>query len=286
MMITTSARDAADVEGEYTVIRDWDTETTTLIANTRETADGEPNPLANEHARKAIAHGTDPEVIAGLVGDDLEIPTSPFSDDTPWADPKMGESYGGFDQAEARAEVEAYKQDTGEPTLTVKVIGSSDTGTVAILQALEQQWAEVGIETEIEALEHSAYSLQGVQGKFQLIFGPILSAPDPDQNYHFWSSSTVAADGAIGINFSAFATDSSQAALERGRESEDFEERKAAYAELIAEQNAAAVNIWLYFTPYSLVASDRVHGLQQAAEIPFGNFQPKTWWGSVWVSAE
>lgn len=94
----------------------------------------------------------------------------------------------------------------------------------------------------------------------------------------------MAEDGAIGINFSAFATDSTQEALERGRASKDFETRKAAYADLIAEQNESAVNIWLYFTPYSLVASDRVHGLQQAGEIPFGNFQPKTWWGSVWVT--
>ncbi len=96
----------------------------------------------------------------------------------------------------------------------------------------------------------------------------------------------MAEDGAIGINFSAFATDETQAALDRGRETKDTNERREAYAELNKAQNAAAVNIWLYFTPYSLVASDRVHGLQTASELPFGNFQPKTWWGEVWVTQD
>jgi peptide/nickel transport system substrate-binding protein len=283
MMLTTSATDAADAGEGYQVIKDWDTETTLLVVNTRETAGGEPNPLANEHARKAVAHATDPEVIASLVGDDLEVPTSPFSADNPWSDPSVGDSYPSFDVAKAKEEVEAYKQDTGEATLTVKLLGSSDTGTVAQLQALAAQWSEAGIETDIEAIEYSTMSIRGVQGNFQLIFGPIYSAPDPDQNYHFLSETTVAEDGAIGINFAGYATEATQDALDRGRESENVDERKKAYNDLFRELNDSAVNIWLYFTPYSIVAEDRVHGLQLASELPFGNFQPKTWWGQVWV---
>jgi peptide/nickel transport system substrate-binding protein len=222
MMLTTSARDAADLEakGETQVIKDWDTEATLLVVNTRETADGQPNPLSNEHARKAIAYATDPTVIAGLVGEGLEIATSPFAADNPWSDPAMAEAYPSYDVEKAKEEVQAYKDETGESTLRVKVLGPTETNTIAQLQALDQQWAEAGIETQIDTMEHSAYSLQGVQGKFQLIFGPIFSAPDPDQNYHFWSETTVKEDGAIGINFAAYATDSSQAALEKGRRTE------------------------------------------------------------------
>jgi ABC-type transport system substrate-binding protein len=133
-------------------------------------------------------------------------------------------------------------------------------------------------------MEHNAYAMQGVQGNFQLIFGPIYAAPDPDQNFHFWSKTTAADDGAIGINFSAYATDTSEEALVRGRATEDVGGRKDAYADFITELNEHAVNIWMYFTPYSLVTNERVHGLAQAKELPFGNFQPKTWWGSVWVT--
>jgi peptide/nickel transport system substrate-binding protein len=283
MMLTTSAADATDVGDDYQVIKDWDTETTLLVVNTRETAGGAPNPLANVHARRAIAHATDPEVVASLVGDDLEIPSSPFSAESAWNDPAIAEAYPAYDVAKAKEEVELYKKDTGEAALDVVLLGSSDTGTVAQLQALQAQWTEAGIESDIEAIEYSAMAIRGVQGNFQLIFGPIYSAPDPDQNYHFLSKSTVAEDGAIGINFSAFATEATQDALDRGRESDNVDERKKAYTDLFTEINEAAANIWLYFTPYSIVASQRVHGLQMAGELPFGNFQPKTWWGQVWV---
>ena len=47
--------------------------------------------------------------------------------------------------------------------------------------------------------------------------------------------------------------------------------------------NEEAVNIWLYWTPYSLVADARVHGLADASKIEFGNFQPKTWLGELWI---
>ena len=283
MMLSASADDAADLDGEYTVIRDWDTETTLLLANTRPTAGGAPNPLSNEHARKAVAHATDPKAVAQLVGQDIEIPFSPFSAENPWGDPSVSDSYPAYDLEKAKEEVAKYKEETGEPTLSVTLLGPSDTGTVAQMQTVQQQWSEAGIDSKIDAMDYNAFSLRGVQGNFQLIYGPIFSAPDPDQNYHFWSETTVAEDGAIGINFSAFANDETQAALTTGRESQDFDERKQAYADLIREQNKAAINIWLYFTPYSLVASDRVHGLQMADELPFGNFQPKTWWGQVWV---
>ena len=79
----------------------------------------------------------------------------------------------------------------------------------------------------------------------------------------------MAEDGEIGINFSAYATDDdpgrARCGAARARTSRSA---RAAYTDLITEQNEHAVNIWLYFTPYSLVASDRVHGLQQAEEHP------------------
>ena len=44
------------------------------------------------------------------------------------------------------------------------------------------------------------------------------------------------------------------------------------------------MNIWTISTPYSLIAASRVHGLDGARTVPFGNFQPKTWVADLWVS--
>jgi hypothetical protein len=43
------------------------------------------------------------------------------------------------------------------------------------------------------------------------------------------------------------------------------------------------VNIWTFSTPYSIIAAPAVKGLKVASEVPFGNFQPKTWLGGLWL---
>ena len=56
-------------------------------------------------------------------------------------------------------------------------------------------------------------------------------------------------DGELSINLSGYATDETQAALDRGRGSDVFDERRTAYTDFINELNTSAVNIWLYITP-------------------------------------
>jgi peptide/nickel transport system substrate-binding protein len=284
MMMTVSASDAASLEGDYNVIRDWDSETLLLLVNTRPTADGQPNPMANIHARRAIAHATDAQAIADLIGDGVEVPVSPFSESSPWGDPSVGEGYPSFDVAKAEDEVGQYKADTGEDELRVSLIGPTDQATLSVFQTLQQQWAEAGIVTDIETFDPAALQMRPIGGKFQLSYGPIYSSPEPDQNYTFWSAATAKPDGEFSLNFTGFTTDESEALLQEARTTTDKEARRAAYTKFVRLLNEEAVNIWLYFTPYSIVASDRVHGLQGASEQPFANFWPKTWWGEVWVT--
>ena len=59
--------------------------------------------------------------------------------------------------------------------------------------------------------------------------------------------------------------------------------RKPAYDDLVKQMNAGFTNIWLYRTPYSFIAQPAVKGLNPAREISFGNYQPKTWLGGLWL---
>ena len=169
MMLTMSARDANDLDGTYEVVRDWDTVTTLLALNTRETAGKRPNPLHNIHARKALSYATDPQAIAAFAGEGLVVPTSPFADGTPWGDPVAAQSYASFDRERAKAELDAYKRETGADHLEVDLLGPAGTDTQTILQAVSQQWSEVGIVTTIEALDFGPYSLRGVTGDFNAV---------------------------------------------------------------------------------------------------------------------
>ena len=143
-----------------------------------------------------------------------------------------------------------------------------------------------GIDTTIATAEGQALITDVVFGKFQLAIFLIYSSPDPDQNWYFWSSSTVAPSGSVSINFSHYKSPTIDADLATGRKNADFTTRKTAYDSLIKEINEKALNIWLTATPYSLVAAKQVHGLRAASQVPFGNFQPKTWLADLWVSQE
>ncbi len=151
-------------------------------------------------------------------------------------------------------------------------------------QLLQAQWKEAGITTIIAASEGQALITDVVFGKFQLAIFLIYSSPDPDQNWYFWSSSTVAPLGSVSINFSHYKSAAIDADLATGRKNADFATRKTAYDDLIKQLNENALNIWLTATPYSLVAAKHVHGLRPASQVPFGNFQPKTWLADLWVS--
>ena len=287
MIFTASGTEAEGIEGDedFTVVKDWDTEPTMLIANTINALGGAPNPMANVHARTAIAMATDAETVAALVGDGIAVPASPFAEGNPWHDAASEEAYPGFDPEGVAAEIDAHERDTGEDGLSVTVVGTTENTSRTVLQALEEQWESAGIDAEIEIVESTAWVSRGISSNFELLLGPIYNSPDPDQNHLFWSASTVRPDGEVSINFSGFTNDVTEAALADGRATDDVDARRAAYNELVTQINESAVNIWLYWTPYSLIASSRVHGLDGAEELPFGNFQPKPWWGQVWISS-
>ena len=68
-----------------------------------------------------------------------------------------------------------------------------------------------------------------------------------------------------------------------GRTSEDFATSKAANDKVIQETNDQVLNVWLFDTPYAIVANKKVRGLNDFRIHPFGNYLAKPWWGDVWV---
>jgi peptide/nickel transport system substrate-binding protein len=286
MMITVNALDAADLEAEgYQVIRDWDTQAEMVVLNTGETAGGQPNALHNVHARRALAHATDQEAVAAAAGEGIGTPTSPFAPDGPWGQPEEQNGYPEFNLDKAREEVEAYKEETGEESLTFRLASTPDTEALAMAQLIQSQWKEAGIEARIETVEAAAYTGKVVSGELQAAILAIYNAPDPDQDHYFWSAKTIGGDGGININLQQYSTPEMEENLATGRASDDPKVRKQAYDDLVRQLNDGAVNIWLYWTPYTLVADQRVHGLEQAAELPLANFQFKPWFGDLWVSS-
>jgi peptide/nickel transport system substrate-binding protein len=282
MMITTSAVDANNLASDFTVIKDWSTEPDMIMTNTIPTIDGTPNPLANEHARKALVYATDRKAVAASMGDGVLSPTSPFAPDNPWGRPEDQNGYPDYDLEKAKQEVAAYEQETGATSLSFSLAGVADVDTSKVLQLVQSQWKEAGIDASIESVESTAYIGKVIKGDYNAAMFQLYSSPDPDQNHYFWAADTIKGYGGVNINMTQYTTDQMQADLATGRTSGYPDVRKKAYDDLVTQLNASSTNIWLYWTPFSIIADKSVHGLQTASDTPFGNFQPKTWFAELW----
>jgi ABC-type transport system substrate-binding protein len=288
MEYTTNADDANKLASTYTVIKDWDTESAFVMPNTAPQVNGQANPLSNVHARMALAYATDRDTIAKQIGDGVKVPTSPWSPTNPWGMPEGQNGYVNFDLNKAKSEVTAYEQATGASSLSFTLSGLPSIDDQKVLQQLQAQWKLAGINVKIETLEQTAYITKIATGGYQAAFFRNYGYPDPDQDYYFWSSTTAKGVGNISINFTQYTTAQLDQDLTTGRGSGFANVRKPAYDNLVKQLNAAATNIWLYSTPYSFIAQNKIHGFDAydgPEHIAFGNYLPKTWWSEIWLQS-
>jgi peptide/nickel transport system substrate-binding protein len=285
MILTTNAEQANDLASSQTVVKDWTTEAGTILANTSPVVDGKPNPLGNLHARKALAYATDRQAVADLLGEGVDTPTGPWAPSNPWGMPDDKNGYVDFDLEQAKAEVEAYKKDTGAASLTFTLLGTPGVDEIKVYQLLQSQWAEAGINMNIETLEQTAYITKVVVSDFEAAFSRNYGFADPDTDYAFWSETTANGAGNLSINFTQYTTPEMEQDLTTGRQSGFVDIRRQAYNDLVPRLNAGFANIWLYRTPYSFIADPAVQGLDQAQAVGFAGYQPKTWLADLWRSA-
>lgn len=278
LLLTTRAADVARLKSQFTTVTNYDGEQTLVMMSVTSP------PFDNVHARRAVAYATNRDEIVNLVssGEPIVSDTWPFSESSKWGTLANGDnSYPAYDPAKAQEEIEAYKADTGASSLSFRFSGLANTDDTAIMQALVQQWAQVGIDAQIDTVEQTVYIGRLVAGDFEAGYFRNYAYPDPDSLYSFWSEET--AGGPISINFTQFYSDDTERNLQIGRENTDFATRQAAYDDLMRERNDQAIELWLFNTPYAIIAEPEVHGLNWFRIMGFGNFLPKPWIGGLWV---
>jgi peptide/nickel transport system substrate-binding protein len=278
LVLTTRASDVARLRGPYQVVTNYDGEQTMVM-----TSVSSP-PFDNEHARKALAYATNRQTIVDLIsaGEPVVSDTWPFSSTSRWGALAEGDNgYPAYDPDRAREELARYTEDTGEQTLSFTFSGLANTSDLEIMQALLEQWREVGIEAEIDTIEQTQYIGKLVANDFTAAYFRNYGYPDPDSLYVFWSRET--AQGPISLNFTQYWSESTEQALRTGRESTDFAVRSEAYDRLMRERNEQAIELWLFNTPYALIGDPDIHGLNWFRIMGFGNFLPKPWMGGIWI---
>jgi peptide/nickel transport system substrate-binding protein len=284
MILTTDAVDANRLSSNYTVVKDWTSEPVMVKTNTVASINGVPNPFNNIHARLALTYATDQKQMATLQGTDVATATGPWAPSSVWGSPEDQNGYAGYNPDKAKAELREYEKETGATSLTFTLIAVSGVDRARNVQALQAQWKKAGIDVDLQMMDQVSLIKQLVSSEYEAVYGPIYNYPDPDNDFPYWSSSTIKGVGSININFSLYANAQVDHDLEVGRSDGYADQRKAAYTDMVHQLNAAAIDVWLYRTPYSLIADPNVKGLNTARDVGFGNFEPKTWLGELWLS--
>lgn len=278
IMLTNSPAHVESLSEDHTVVKDYDTEQTFAMFNTA------VPPFDNEHARRAVALATDRDALIEAVGPGLLKSDSPTLDRTKWKVEDPG--WLSPDLEEARKELALYLEETGEEKLSFTFSGMVSIDVQQVMQILQSQWAEIGIEVQIDAIDQTTYITTTILGQFQLAYFRNYGYPVPDSDEVFWHSSTALGPGNLSINFTQYATPEIDAALEAARSTDDPEEQARLYAEVVRARNAAVVDLWLHSTPAALVAGPRVRGLGAFAEQGFANYVPKPWVNDLWLQQE
>jgi peptide/nickel transport system substrate-binding protein len=283
LVLTSAPGTAAALEGDHTVIRDYTTERTLLILQTDEGVANRGNPFTNVHARRALAYATDSRDLASLVGEGVQVTTQMYRPDSRWGLPAGETGYHGFDPEGAKRELETYLRETGRRELRFTLKSVPEPRLLSVLQRAQAQWRKLGIEASIDSADQVRYSILVALGEYQAAYYRGYGFSNPDQNHWFLTGDNVKPIGELSLNFTHYRSPTLQRNLQSQRENTEFGVRKAANNAIDREINDQALHIWLFDTPWSIVAQKRVRGLNSFRTHPFANFVTKPWWGEVWL---
>lgn len=147
---------------------------------------------------------------------------------------------------------------------------------VKTAELVQQQWRNIGIETEIKHFGAGTIQQSVVRPRDYdiLLFGEILSAvPDP---YPFWHSSQVKSPG---LNLALLQDKAIDRLLEDARQSSDPEQQKEKYTEFLRRFADLKPAIILYQPHYLFASAQKVHSDATAqAALPSDRFNSIASW--------
>ena len=244
-------------------------------------------PFDNIHARRALAMGIDRAAIADTVssGEQLGMDTSPFAESSKWGGLAPDETgYPAYDPEAAKAEIEQYKADTGSRQSQLDLLRSRHHGrhqphaergrAVAPDRRRRQDRHHRADRIHRQARRHRLPSgflpwLPGSRSRRQLL---LLEQGDrrSQQPHQHQLHGVLEPDHRERRDLGSYGHRRSRLA-------------SPATKQLVKDRNAAAVDLWLFNTPYSLIGETNLRGLNWFRKIGFGNFLPKPWMGGLWI---
>jgi peptide/nickel transport system substrate-binding protein len=231
--------------------------------------------FAQSSVRRALQHGIDRQevIVAGLAGQALPM-DSPLVPDL-WAYDGQPDAFA-FDPPRADAFLDTFGWGLNEDGLRERdgerfhftLAVSDDAAQVAVAQELQRQWADLGIEVEVEVSDASQFVERVLLPRqFEAALVTVDPGPDPDP-YPLWHSTQTFGDGR---NLAGFSHEEADRLLENGRQTASAAERAEAYRafqEIYAREIPA---ILLYTPTFQYVVRAGVQGLSPGLLLGSGS---------------
>ncbi len=235
--------------------------------------------------RQALAKGLDQATIQKVFGGGFAQPVDGLF--LPGTEYYAKTSFPTYDPAGAKQLVSQYKAQHGTPSLTLVTI--TDPLEAQLVQIVQQMWQEIGVDVTVSQIEQADLIDNFIAGKFQAATSYQFGAIDPDENYVWWSTTTVAPIGGIALNFPRNADPVIEQNMLLGRHTTDQATRVQAYQAVNERLAVDLPYLWLLQYIFSEVASDRVQNFanptlpsgQPAWGFDEGIFSPT----AIWLSS-
>ena len=210
-------------------------------------------PFTNQELRTAMAMCVNPEQYSRVITKGIDqpshglfIPGSPYYTAT---------AYPKYNPSKAASLVKKITQQTGQaPTFNLN--STSDPETLAAVQFLQQAFNASGMKCSINVLAQATIINDALAGKYQATIWRQFGAIDPDENYVWFSTTTVGQ--ALSINMAHNSDPKIQTALEAGRQSGNKSARIKAYQKVNQLLAQDIPYLWLARDTWCVVANPSV----------------------------
>jgi len=212
-------------------------------------------PFDDPEARRALALATDKQFIVDEVQRGLFEPANgPYAPGSPWY---TESGYPQYDPDAARALVESVKATHGG-TFSFAVKGAAEVTTQRMLQLLQQQWNDVGIDVSIETVEQAKLIINVVTGDYQAVQWQQFDSAAPVNDSVWWAPENATTPPEFSLNFARYKNPEVGTALARLRQNEDPAIQREAIATVQRMMGTDAPYVWLYHAQFAIIATPKL----------------------------
>jgi 4-phytase/acid phosphatase/peptide/nickel transport system substrate-binding protein len=270
-------------QGKLQLVEDDSTgeESDFVIVNTQD-------PAMTQDVRTAMAYATNRDLINKVINDGiLPDANGPWKSTSPWYAPT---NYPNYDLAKAKDLVQKYTQQHGHPP-TFTLGSTTEPDVEREVQLLQQMWQAAGMKVTLKNTLQDQFIADAVTGKYQANLWRQFGAVDPDTDALWWYSANAPGNGKLNLNIAQNKDAQIDAALDKGRQSTNLADRKAAYATLQQRFATLIPYVWLQHVIWVIVAGNDMRGLTNGplpdgeASLPIGgggDFGGVIRWTQMW----